>query len=575
MATSASPAVVEIAVQDPVTHHERTFRCALNPLRAHMRYFEPHLQRQLDEPHTSPSSALTLRARCDHATFQWLVEWLGGKAPPLTNGNVVSVCLSSAFLQMQELTDSALLYLSAHLAEVVSSSFDLTSLPMHLVLRLSHMVRDTDLAAALLRLHEQRSASHPNRAFVASLLQHYVCHHVGVADCADAAAESAAAVPPAGASGSGSGSGNGALTLSSTSGLRWCRLCASLFDEAEMDRLCRASPHTSPACPAHTAAAAPPPSSSTGACTAAAMQPTVCIGPRGELFTTHAAARQAMPVELEAPPPLRSGTAVSRGPSAASPTELERWAWRVLGACRFVGCRRCSHLVALLDTPGHRCSELPPRYSSPDNAAEDINSLVRWFLYCAENGVYEREGGLTPMHYGGPASVLATEVVAVPTISAAADASRGRAAAAAAADGGATTAPAGLSLLDGVALWARRPFYTTEVMSEGIVDIDILNYVERQHRLDVESLQRRASATQVRVPMRLSVVPLAAGGPTAAATMASSSSSPRPASSLGDARGGSGGGRSRAGNGGGARAPRPRPNPPITPYGSLTSTSQR
>ncbi|KAG5498327.1 hypothetical protein JIQ42_03133 [Leishmania sp. Namibia] len=611
MTSSTSPAMVEIMVQDPATHHERAFLCALAPLRTHMRYFEPLIQRQMNETKTwrpsalSPSSAVTLalRARCDHATFQLLVDWVNGKAMQITNDNVVSICLSSSFLQMQELSDNALMYLSAHLQEVVRSSFDLTNLPMHLVLRLSHMVRDSDIAAALLRLHEERCANHPNRAFVASLLQHYVCHQVGVADSAEAFSPTATA-----AGGDASGSActpavspamrSGELILPSTSSLRWCRLCETLFDEGEMHRLCRTSQLSCPECPAHSG---PTCDAGGGAHRAEATGPTWRVGPRGEVFTTHTAARNATPVVIEAPPALKGGGGVSASTAAAEaaspfPAELERWAWRIIGAIRYVGCQRCFHLVSLLDVPHHRCSDLPRKYWSPDSAAEDVEHLVRWLNYCAEQRVYEHEGGLTPIRYGGPADVLAGGFVMhfcgskLEPLSR--DAFKGRASAAVGQSsaraagmegaGGAAEDSAGNSVTartslrsDDICLWAAMPFYVKEVMGDNIVDVDILNYVERQHRLDMEAQQRRVSAVQNSSAMRLSIspaVPGIAGGRSGG--QLSSSFSPRPLSGAGGMSGSGVGGRSRVINGDGARGTRLRTNLHTSPYGSLSSTQR-
>ncbi|KAG5500492.1 hypothetical protein JKF63_03586 [Porcisia hertigi] len=546
--------MVEISVQDPVTLHERVFCCALGPLLTHMRYFEPVIKRQMGGAKVPPSSSaaasvLTLRARCDHVTFQWLIDWMSGKSPPITKSNVVSICLSSSFLQMQELFDNALMFLGAHLQDIVLSTFDLRSLPTHLVLRLSHVVRDTDLAAILIRLYEEQSADHPNRTFVASLLQHYACRQVGVVDSAEDIRPTAASMTGTDHVDQNGGSqvglpvtSGGEFSLPSTCSLRWCRLCGGLFDEGEMHRLCRASKLSVPKCP------------SVGG-------QTPCVGPRGELFTTHTASRRAMPIVLETPPALKGGGVSAFPPNEKSrpllPAELERWAWRIIGATRFVGCRRCFHLVNLLDVPKHQCSDLPQRFSSLDNATGDITYLVRWFNYCAEKGVYEQEGGLTPMQYRGPPHILAEEVVGVPTLisrctanTTASEAARrkGKRASGMAAtgvvvegspDGSPTTAPTSQHT-GNVSFWATVPFYASEVMSKNVVDIDIINYVERQRRFEIEAQQRKASVAQNSVLMCLSISPAVAGTPgsRAGTQLASSSSfSPRPLSTVSGAVG--------------------------------------
>ncbi|GET90087.1 hypothetical protein, conserved [Leishmania tarentolae] len=612
MPSLASPAMVEITVQDPVTYQERVFLCALVPLRTHMRYFEPLIQRQMNatkmsslaESPSLSATTFTLRARCDHATFQWLMNWISGKSPQITNNNVVSICLSSSFLQMQELSDNALMYLSAHLKELVPSSFDLTNLPTHLVLRLSHMVRDVDLAAALLRLHEEQSSNHPNRAFVASLLQHYVCHKVGVADGPEMPSPTTAAATVSSNLKGGTWTPTGLsvahgcpLTLPPTCGLRWCRLCATLFDEGELKRLGRTSQLSGPKCPAQLESTRHGRGKAQQAFTTGRGW---CIGPRGEVFTTHAAAQYTTPVILEAPPALKGNevSALTLADGAAPPftAELERWAWRVIGSIRYVGCQRCFHLVSLLDVSRHRCSELPRKFASPDNVPEDVQSLVRWFDYCAEHHVYEREGGLAPMRYSGPSHVLAEEVVEVPifgsksqpisrgaattTVSAAGSDNSVRAAAmggtgAVAVSSADSYSTALASPHSGdISLWATMPFYVKEAMSENHVDVDIVNYVERQHRFGSEAQQRRASAVQNYPAMRLSISPVVAGttGGHTGGQLVPSSSSTRPVSSTGGMSSSGTVSRSRGSNNGGARGSRLRANPHASPYATLSST---
>ncbi|KAL7699558.1 hypothetical protein N2W54_007744 [Lotmaria passim] len=573
--SSSHGMVVEIAVQDPETTQERVFTCSLAPLRSHMRYFEPIIAKQMNEVKVaavaSPSGTtppFTLRAKCDHHTFQWLLDWMNGNAPAMSLHNVVSITLSSSFLQMRALAEESLLYLRTHLPEIVSSGIDLRALPVELVLRLSRIVRDSDLAAVLQHLYDRKNTTHPNRIFVASLLQHYVCYRLGVEgedegsddDSSPSAGKKNAAgrrseVGVAHSSNNsgndkrrsavGSGSGVGSLTLKSSSGLRWCRLCACLFDQAEVQRLIRAFQLSSPECPAQAAmagesstAAAPdasPALSSSAGATAMANRsrsgsapntlsgPATVryVGPRGEVFTTHAASRRALPVVLEAPPLLKYDSAATAASITASAMRLERWAWRIIGATRYVSCRRCFHLVPLVEVPSHHCSSLPPKFASPDNVAEDVNHLVRWFIYCTERRVYADEGGLTHVHFSGPRHVLAEEVVevhvapksepAMPTPQAAQGIASNDAAAEKDKKGASTPS---------LSLWAAKPFYVAEVMDKGIVDIDIQNYVERQHRFEVEAQQRRASVLFNPPHMRLASSP--------AVGQASFSSSPSP-----------------------------------------------
>ncbi|KPA85303.1 hypothetical protein ABB37_01638 [Leptomonas pyrrhocoris] len=593
LSTASQPSshgrMVEIAVQDPETVQERVFRCALEPLRSHMRFFEPIIAKQMSEVKTaaaaSPSGTtppLKLRAKCDHRTFEWLLDWMNGKAPAMTMRNIVSVTLSSHFLQMQALAEESLLYLRTNLSTIVSSHIDLMALPVDLVLRLSRMVQDGDLAAVLQRLYDSKTSTHPNRAFVATVLQHYVYYLLGLegegddgddgaggprSDNATPASDKNAAETHDTANAC---SGEAGLHLRSSSGLRWCRLCAMLVDQAEIQRLTRVFQLSAPECPAQTAMESgsapstsnisPSPSSfregaaanNNGSRTSkgngrnhsrtkdvakgAGKPPTIrYVGPRGEVFTTHAESRRALPVVLEAPPLLKYDPAATAAATTAAMMQLERWAWRIIGAIRYVSCRRCFHLVPLVEVSTHHCSNLPHKFASPDNVAGDVDHLVRWFTYCAEQRVYAEEGGLTPLLFNGPRRVLAEEVVEVrvgaPSESALLPSKsvknggsgsdgivngNGARSTAAAERGGKDVASwpsiAGAASNQPMSFWASQPFYVAEVMDKGIVDIDIQNYVERQHRFQVEAQQRKTSALFNPPHMRLASSPMAGQG---------------------------------------------------------------
>ncbi|KPI89450.1 hypothetical protein ABL78_1414 [Leptomonas seymouri] len=572
--------LVEIAVKDPETQQDRVFRCALGPLRTHMRFFEPIIAKQVNEMKmaelASPCGTthpFTLRAKCDHRTFEWLLDWMNGRAPAMTVRNIVSVTLSSNFLQMHALAEESLMYLRSHLSEMVTSSIDLMALPVDVVLRLSRIVRGSDLAAVLLHLYNRTNTAHPNRVFIASLLQHHVCYRLGLegadGDGDDGAgglrSDNAASAnkkktarrrsegvqggPNAVPTGDNASVGGGGreLVLRGISGLRWCRLCGTLFDEAEMQRLIRSFQVSAPECPAMAGESPAPPishaspssvphpagaatngyaggkgSSSSCAKNCAennAIIPSVIrfVGPRGEVFTTHTESRHALPVVLDDPPLLKYDRSATTESIIAAAMRLERWAWRILGTTSYVSCRRCFHLVPLVEVPAHHCSSLPQRFASPDNVPDNTNYLVRWFVYCAEQDVYADEGGLTPIQFDGPSHVLAEEVVTVPVALKSLSATPSSKAIMSGAGGkdeivcgarknqapavgggkmnaAAWSGIAGAPPTPPMSFWATKPFYVAEVMDKGIVDIDIQNYVERQHRFIVEGQQRRASA---------------------------------------------------------------------------------
>ncbi|ESL12207.1 hypothetical protein TRSC58_00029 [Trypanosoma rangeli SC58] len=146
-----------------------------------------------------------------------------------------------------------------------------------------------------------------------------------------------------------------------TNGLRWCQYCGVLFDQHELHRLERSAKNVKPAlCP---------------------RLRENSIGTRGEILTTHVASNCHANLVF---------------PSISwSDEHVERWAWRIIGATHFFVCRRCNHLVPLIDTMSHGCRGGMANFSCIDGYSRaDADALLAW--YAVSKDLYA--GGLTPMY---------------------------------------------------------------------------------------------------------------------------------------------------------------------------------
>lgn len=499
------PKLVEICVSDKATGGAESFECDLSLLRSTMTYFEPLIKKQLLERQQSVKgsrdpSPISLKVNCDLAIFRWLLTWTesAGK-PSLSAANAVSILLSSCFLGMRELTESALGYIRDHLAEVLLSGVDMACVPGDLLGRLCAITTEASIANCLHALYSKGEARHPNRGFVAALLRHWVCDQLALTPAAPAASGSSS-FHNRQLSNSSSNSPNAAIVSASTAvdifskaprpplpppmprsssaadpraddnGLRWCRGCGLLYDHRELARLlagdgaalsspqmtkeplCRAcgGPGATTSTTGGVGAGAGGGGGGGGSATARRTAPRV--GSRGEKLTTHAPSRL---LPFSPTPPSASGrrdsTSASGGGSSAGAAAVaraalevpaykgggtgatphrqdlvvERWAWRLIGVTRFAVCRRCRRLLPLIDVARHNCSSnnLPCEFvpaerfgSAGSTVAMDMQNLIRWFQFAAEERVYGDVGELKPIVC--PVAALAAmeaETIAVPS----------------------------------------------------------------------------------------------------------------------------------------------------------------
>ncbi|OMJ85002.1 hypothetical protein SteCoe_13777 [Stentor coeruleus] len=113
----------------------RDFKCPKNILVAKMKYFESHLQ------NCQAVEDLEISVHCDVDIFEWLIQYMLGKEKPFLEMNkVISILISSEFLQMQELVTQCLEFVAKNLEEVVKLPIDMNCLNQNLLKQLSKLI---------------------------------------------------------------------------------------------------------------------------------------------------------------------------------------------------------------------------------------------------------------------------------------------------------------------------------------------------------------------------------------------------------------------------------------------------
>lgn len=127
----------------------KDFRCEQGVLLHEMKYFEKYIKgaNSLDD--------IDISVHCDINIFEWLMRYLGQipnkddgafKAPGLEVNNVISILISSDFLQMPRLVDDCLRFVRDHVKEVVNLPIHMNCLNSYLLKRLAGLI---DVSAAL------------------------------------------------------------------------------------------------------------------------------------------------------------------------------------------------------------------------------------------------------------------------------------------------------------------------------------------------------------------------------------------------------------------------------------------
>ena len=126
--------VVIIHVCDENRQVNRDFCCKRDILVKHMKYFESFLAEN-----ENGYDDIDISVHCDVEIFEWLMAYihLPGNPPPLDKTIVVSILISSEFLQMDTLVDVCLEHISSCLSDIIRLPIDLSCISEKLINRLA------------------------------------------------------------------------------------------------------------------------------------------------------------------------------------------------------------------------------------------------------------------------------------------------------------------------------------------------------------------------------------------------------------------------------------------------------
>uniref|UniRef100_A0A7S1XVF4 SANT and BTB domain-containing protein n=1 Tax=Phaeomonas parva TaxID=124430 RepID=A0A7S1XVF4_9STRA len=134
--------LIVIHVCDEDRGLKRDFHCRRELLLEHMRYFRSFI----DE--NSSQDDVDISVHCDVHIFEWLMEYVHSvnSPPKLDPSCVISILISSDFLQMDPLTELCLKYITAHLSEVIRVPIDMGCIKDELLVRLAALTEPEVLA---------------------------------------------------------------------------------------------------------------------------------------------------------------------------------------------------------------------------------------------------------------------------------------------------------------------------------------------------------------------------------------------------------------------------------------------
>jgi len=135
--------VVVIHVCDENRQISKDFCCKRNILVAHMKYFEKFLKEN-----EAGYDDIDISVHCDVEIFEWLMTYIHEpeKPPVLEKAIVVSILISSDFLQMDALVEHCLVHISNTLNETIRLPIDLSCISDKIVNRLAALTSPKTLA---------------------------------------------------------------------------------------------------------------------------------------------------------------------------------------------------------------------------------------------------------------------------------------------------------------------------------------------------------------------------------------------------------------------------------------------
>ncbi len=135
--------IVVIHVCDENRQVTRDFNCRKDILMENMKYFNSYLT---GAEHTLEE--VDISVHCDVEIFEWLMQFIHApeKLPKLDKTIVVSILISSEFLQMDSLVEMCLQFIASHLNEIIKLPIDLACISEKLLNRLALLIPPKVLA---------------------------------------------------------------------------------------------------------------------------------------------------------------------------------------------------------------------------------------------------------------------------------------------------------------------------------------------------------------------------------------------------------------------------------------------
>lgn len=132
---SSNEEEIIIHVCDEGKKINRDFKCPRSVLISKMKYFESHLQS------CQTAEDLEISVHCDVEIFEWLMQYMLAKdKPQLEMAKVISILISSDFLQMNDLVKQCLEFTAKNLEEVVKLPIDMSCLSQNLLKQLAKYI---------------------------------------------------------------------------------------------------------------------------------------------------------------------------------------------------------------------------------------------------------------------------------------------------------------------------------------------------------------------------------------------------------------------------------------------------
>lgn len=133
--TKESDDTVVIHVYDETRQINKDFNCKRKLLVANMKYFESFLSEN-----ENGYDDIDISVHCDVEIFEWLMSYIQSinvKTPILDKSVVISILISSDFLQMDKLVDQCLEFIVSCLSDIIKLPIDLSCISEKLVNKLA------------------------------------------------------------------------------------------------------------------------------------------------------------------------------------------------------------------------------------------------------------------------------------------------------------------------------------------------------------------------------------------------------------------------------------------------------